>query len=318
MPASYVHQRVAAHAADALHLFDAPSARAALLAGSEGPDPFFFSPLSAPGAPFLPRVASMMHTQRTDDLLLALADACRGSELLRAYCCGFFSHYAADTTFHPFVYAHSLDERGAYSGNAHCTLEHQLETLLYRREGHADGLPVQMAGLAALDASQRAQIARALCRALSAVFPAVALTPARVRRSFEDAVNLCRLLRSEDGRKYRALGAALAPLRLTRTLHAHMMPLQVPRADIANDAHAPWASIWTPNQTRRDSFCDLFAAAVARSQALMACADGCMLGRASFASLRALHGGYSYDSGLPWQTTCAAAQAPGVGQGAAK
>ena len=45
---------------------------------------------------------------------------------------------------------------------------------------------------------------------------------------------------------------------------------------------------------------------------LVQAADGYMAGRVSYASLRALHGGFSYDSGLPWQTTCAAKNAPGV------
>lgn len=42
MPASYVHQSVAAHAADALSLQDSAAERSALLAGAEGPDPMFF------------------------------------------------------------------------------------------------------------------------------------------------------------------------------------------------------------------------------------------------------------------------------------
>ena len=113
------------------------SERHALLAGAEGPDPFFFS--FRPGKPFAPKVASLLHTQKTDDFLLALCDACAKDKLLRAYCCGFFSHYAADTTFHPFIYAHSLTPAGAYSGNAHCTLEHQLETLALSPRGARDG-----------------------------------------------------------------------------------------------------------------------------------------------------------------------------------
>ena len=44
----------------------------------------------------------------------------------------------------------------------------------------------------------------------------------------------------------------------------------------------------------------------------MRAADGYMQGHVAYATLRALHGGNSYDSGLPWQTTCAAADAPGV------
>lgn len=312
MPASYVHQCVATNAADALSLFEKPALRSALLAGSEGPDPLFFSLAPTPGSPYPPRVGSILHTRHTDDFLLTLAELCRSNDLLRAYCCGFFTHYATDTTFHPFVYAHSLDASGHYSGHAHCRLEHQLETLHFRREGHRTGLPVQMAGFVALDASQKAQIAQALSQAIRTVFPENALRATRVQGSFDDAIRLCRMLRSETGKKYQTLGALLSPLRLDAALHAHMMPLEPPQADIANDAHASWASIWTPGQTRNDSFSDLFSAAVQRAQALMQSANGFMLGRVSYASLRSLHGGYSYDSGLPWQTTCAASQAPGV------
>ena len=314
MPASYVHQCVASDACAALSRFDTPALRSAVLAGSEGPDPFFFSVIPTPGAPLVPKLGSILHTQKTDDFLLALADACASSELTRAYCCGFFSHYAADTTFHPFVYAHSLSADGTYSSTAHCTLEHQLETLHYRRQGHASGLPLQMAGFARLRSGEKDEIARALCAAIDAVFPGESIGIFRVRCSFDDAVNLCHLLRSESGRKFRVLGAALKPFKLDAPLHAHMMPVAPPDADIMNDAHRPWASIWAPDQARCESFDDLFASAVSRSQALMALADDYMRSNASYASLRALHGGFSYDSGLPWQTTCAAKKAPGVTQ----
>ena len=312
MPASYVHQSVASDACDALSLFPSPALRHAVLAGSEGPDPFFFSVIPMPGAPLVPRLGSVLHTQKTDEFLLALADACAGSELTRAYCCGFFSHYGTDTTFHPFIYAHSLTESRTYSSTLHCTLEHQLETLHYRRQGHAAGLPEQMAGFAHLGSGEKDEIARALSAAIDRVFPGESIGVFRVRRSFEDAVSLCRLLRSEGGVKFRALGTLLRPLGLSAPLHAHMMPAEPPDVDIMNDAQRPWASIWSPEQVRRDSFDDLYAASVQRGQALMTAANGYMLGKVSFASLRALHGGFSYDSGLPWPTTCAPKDAPGV------
>ena len=310
MPASYVHQCIASSGCDALSLFDQPELRHAVLAGSEGPDPLFFSVITLPGAPLVPKVGSLIHTRRTDDFLLALADACKDSALKRAYCCGFFSHYAADITFHPFIYAHSIEN--GYSSTRHCTLEHQLETLYYRRQGHASGLPVQMAGFAALSRGEKDEIARALTQAIEKVFPGDALSFARVRKSFDDAVNLCRMLRSERGVKFRALGAILHPFHLDAPLHSHMMPKEPPEKDIMNDAHAPWSSIWTPDVTRCDSFDDLYAAAVTRAGALMQAANDYMLGNGSYASLRALHGGLSYDSGLPWQTTCAPANAPGA------
>lgn len=312
MPASYVHQCVADAVCDELSLYAEPTLRSAARAGSEGPDPFFFSLFSMPGTPLAPKLGSILHTQKTDDFMLALCDACAGSALTRAYACGFITHYATDTTFHPFVYAHSLTAEGAYSGTLHCTLEHQFETMLYRRQGHATGLPVQMAGFAALDHAARAQIASALSQAIARVFPQYAMSPARVRRSFDDAVGLCALLRSESGKKYNAFGSLLRPVRLDAALHAHMMPAEPPDTDIANDAHEPWASIWTPDERRTDSFDDLFAAARARGVELMRAADGYMAGRVSYASLRALHGGASYDSGMSWQTTCSASRAPGV------
>ncbi|MFR0860135.1 MAG: hypothetical protein ACLSIR_10805 [Christensenellales bacterium] len=65
----------------------------------------------------------------------------------------------------------------------------------------------------------------------------------------------CCLLRSEDGRRFRTWQRAL--LQLDATLHAHMMPAEPPTEDIANDAHALWASIWVPDEIRHDSFDDL-------------------------------------------------------------
>lgn len=310
MPASYIHQCIANSTCDALSVYESASLRSAVLAGSEGPDPLFFSTLS----PSIPKLGSILHTRKTDDFLLALADACKHSAITRAYCCGFFTHYAADTTFHPFIYAHALREDGGYSTTAHCTLEHQIETLHYRRQGHTAGLPVQMRGLMQLRCSEKDEIARALHTAISRVFPGDAPSYAKVRGSFEDAVCLCRMLRSEKGVKFRVLGALLRPFHLDAPLHSHMMPVQPPHKDITNDARAPWASIWTPDQTRTENFDDLYAAAVERAKALVLTADSYMQGSGSYASLRALHGGFSYDSGLPWQTTCAPRKAPGVRQ----
>lgn len=312
MPASYVHQSVAGAACETLSMYSDATLRSAVLAGSEGPDPFFFSLFSLPGKTVAPKLGSILHTQKTDDFALALCDACKDSALTRAYACGYIAHYATDTTFHPFIYARSLTADGTYSSTDHCTLEHQLETLHYRRQGHGEGLPMQMGGFIGLDGAARRQIAAAMAKALAKVFPQYPMNTARIKRSFDDAVNLCTLLRSESGKKYHLLGSALKPFHMDRSLHAHMMPVNPPQTDIANDAHTPWVSLWAPDHVRTESFDDLYAAAVQRSAALMRAADGYMNGLVSYATLRALHGGNSYDSGLSWQTTCAPANAPGV------
>lgn len=307
MPASYVHQCIAGDACARLGLSLSDQAAAALCAGSEGPDPFFFSLLPSPGNPSAPKLGSLVHTQRTDDFLLALARACAHSEITRAYCCGFFSHYAADTTFHPFVYAHSAAQDGRYSGTVHCTLEHALETLHFRRRGHPTGLPVQMSGFINLSAENKDAIARALSLALEEVFPEHRLGYARVRRSFDDAANLCTLLRSPSGRRYRALGALAGVFGLDKALHAHMMPAEPPKEDVANDTHAAWASPWEPQRLRRESFAQLYDAAIARAGELIPAALAFMESKNSEEALRALTGANSYDSGLDWHKTRPAA-----------
>lgn len=303
MPASYVHQCVAADACDSMNLFKDEQIRAALLAGSEGPDPFFFSLIPVPGAPSAPKLGSLMHTKKTGDFLLALANACRKSEITRAYCCGFFSHYGTDTTFHPFVYAHSAKENGEYSGTIHCTLEHGLETLFYRRRGHETDLPTQMAGFLLLTKENKDEIARALSSALEEVFPEHKLGLARVRRSFDDAAFFCTLLRSPSGRRYQIFGALAALVGMKNALYAHMMPKEPPAQDIANDAHAAWFSPWAPETPRSESFSDLFASAVTRSQELIPAALAFMKGESDESALRSCAGDNSFDSGLSWKDT---------------
>ena len=84
MPASYVHQCVADAACDDLSLYTEPALRSAVRAGREGPDPFFYYLLSLPGKTVAPKLGSVLHTQKTDDFMLALCDACAGSALTRA------------------------------------------------------------------------------------------------------------------------------------------------------------------------------------------------------------------------------------------
>ncbi|MBP3428167.1 MAG: zinc dependent phospholipase C family protein [Clostridia bacterium] len=318
MPASYVHQSIAADACRRLGVYSAAPLSCAVRAGAEGPDPLFFSFTSAitsPGLRFLPRLAAMIHTQRTDEFLLSLMDACRGDALLEAYCCGFLSHYAADTVCHPFIYAHSLTARGRYSSTMHSALEHALDTLLYRRRGHAQGLPEQMAGLASLPPSAKDSAARAITHAAHRTFPGAAPQETAIRRSLDQSVSLTRLLRPGESRRVAA--AAHLPFGAGRALRAHMLPPEPPPCDVANDARAPWASIWTPQEKRTESFFDLVEAAISRSCDLIEAAQQYFSGACAYAGMRAMLGGLSYASGLPWCGSSPASGAPGTRRSAA-
>jgi len=315
MPASYVHQCIALEACRALPPYAASPDGDALRAGAEGPDPLFFSLSPLGGAFSMPRMAAMLHNRHTDIFLLALLDACRGAPLLQAFACGFLAHYAADTICHPFIYARSLTADGAYSSTAHSRLEQSLDMLYYRRQGHARGLPRQLAGYAALSGGDKDAIAAAFAAAVQSAYPGYAPGAARIRRSFDDAVMICRLLQSGDGRLFRAAGRLSG---VGRLLQAHMLPPCPPQTDAANERHAPWASLWAPEIRRTESFFDLCDAAVSRAGSLILSAQGYFSGTVSYASMRARLGGLSYASGLPWSGTCPAAKAPGTKRPAAQ
>ena len=309
MPASYTHQVVAADAAKQLGLFTGLTEYAALLAGAEGPDPLFFALGPSGKKPYPPLVSKKLHTRRTADLLLTMVEACGDDPLLKSYCCGFFSHYAADSVIHPFVYGHAVTPEGHYSSPAHITLEHQWETWLYRQRGNPTGLPVQMAGFSALSHAQRAQIASLLSITLSAVFPEQCMGMRQLQQCFVDGMVISRALRSSGGTKYVLAGKVLSPLKLDEALRCHMMPPEPPREDVANLEHQTWYSPWEPDRARTESFPDLMRIAADRSAELIRAALAYKEGKLSADDLRTLHGDYSYYSGLPWSKTCSAEEA---------
>ncbi|MBP3655884.1 MAG: zinc dependent phospholipase C family protein [Clostridia bacterium] len=302
MPASYTHQHIADEASSRLRLYQSNSLRHAVLAGAEGPDPLFFSMLHPAGAVSAVRMARMIHTQNTDVFLLALMDACRADPLLRAYCCGFLAHYAADTLCHPFIYAHSLTASGAYSSIAHSRLEQQLDLLIFCQSGYSGEMPMPMAGFRFLNEQEQAVIACAVSEAVRITFPQHALSTARIRRCFDDAVRISHLLR---------LGKARSPLRALSGLHSRIL-LHRASADAANERHLPWRSLWEPDIVRTESFAELVDASIERAAALMVTAQDYFSGRISCEDMRTQLGDLSYSSGLPWADTCPAYAAPGV------
>ena len=214
MPASYVHQSVAAHAADALSLQDSAAERSALLAGAEGPDPMFFC--FRPGKPFAPLVGSLLHTQKTDDFLLALCEACAGDALLRSYCCGFFYALCHGYDLSPVCLCAFPDGRGpVFRQHAlHAGTPAGDPALPPRRP--RDGAACSDGRFRRAGRRTAQKDCRRAFRALSRVFPDSALSPRRLETCFSDAVSLCRLLRSEDGRRFRTWGSVLSPSSWTR------------------------------------------------------------------------------------------------------
>lgn len=288
MPASYLHQAVARAVVG-----DTPLA----LAGAEGPDPLFYSyhrykNLISPFA-----LGSYLHKACTGDFLAALVFIASSSDRFD-YALGFLTHYATDTTFHPYVYAHSYTPGGKYSPNLHCTLEHAMDTWLYREEGHATGTPRHMAGIAALAPNDLSSIAFMFASAVLCIDQDKRVPMEYIEQALKDSVLMTRLLYSPRGIKYAALGALATPLGLRKTLHAHMAPTKLPQGDFLNEAHAAWESPFAPGE-RRESVPDLLEAAKARASEFVAAARSYQKKEIDDLKLKEILGNMRYDSALP-------------------
>ena len=301
MPASYVHQWLATRAWRQLGQ-DAPPAP--LLAGAEGPDPFFYYRLLVPAANRpISALGGRLHSERTADFLMALLARAGGADDdARAYALGFLTHYAADTTVHPYVYAHAFDRAGCYRSNLHCGLEAAMDTWAYHGEG-GRGIPRQMQGVAALSPAQCDGIAAVLTGAVGEAFPEDAPGEAVTRRSFADAVSICRLLHSPSGIKYHLFATLGAWAGQPGLVEAHALSRRLPGGDFGNLARQGWCSPWAPDALRRESLPELYDAAVTRACALLRAAQALWARALSEADMRALLGDQQYDSGLPWQTS---------------
>lgn len=133
MPSGYLHQLCAERACGMAGI--TPVEGDALCLGAQGPDPLFvlgMFPLRLSSRPS--KVGALIHQHRTGAFLCALADrAKRGTAVERAFTMGFFTHYALDSTVHPYVYSQSLDRHGRYSSALHMRLEKRWDALYYRR-----------------------------------------------------------------------------------------------------------------------------------------------------------------------------------------
>ncbi|MDR3051895.1 MAG: zinc dependent phospholipase C family protein [Oscillospiraceae bacterium] len=304
MPAAYLHEQLALGARTAAataYPAVASLPTAPLLTGAQGPDPFFFYKMLSlfrANRAAVESVGTLLHERRTNAFLLALLrHGMRSGPDSLAYALGFVTHYAADSTAHPFVYAHSFDAAGAYQSNLHCGLEAALDTWLYREQGHPQGVPLQMAGMAALTEPQRGAVTTALRVALGQVFPEHPVDEPAIRHCLADSVRTCRLLYSPRGIKYRLLCALGALLGQRGLVEAHALPLRLPQNDFLNLAHAAWCSPFEPGWARDESFSDIFAQAQARAANLLTAAWLFTQGEMEEEALAALLGNLHYDSG---------------------
>lgn len=185
MPESYFHVRCAKSSyrlsgAKGYHI-------PAVILGSAGPDILFYHT----ALPSLHRLGGKMHAEHCGPFLSALVRGA-SNRLLQSYVLGFLSHYAADTTLHPWV-----EERSEGHALAESAMDRHY---LLLDKGRALALPEDSAP--ALAQTERLAIGSLLRRALRQVY-GVEVRAEALARALEDFRRWKTWLRDDRGHKAR-------------------------------------------------------------------------------------------------------------------
>lgn len=151
MPALITHQLFGERCLDALPAgtVRGTDERAAFSIGTQGPDPLFFRFSTLPSRfTACHKLSSTMHRTKVAQAFSTLAVALRELSVLdervgRAWALGFITHYALDSTAHPWIYAHQAEiiaagglELVGTERAVHAIIESELDSWLLWTECH--------------------------------------------------------------------------------------------------------------------------------------------------------------------------------------
>lgn len=296
MPSGYLHALCARRACALSGV--TPSQADVMTLGAQGPDPLFtlglfpLRPSSKPG-----KLGGLLHEYRTGAFLQALCRRAKeGSEVQRDFALGFLTHYALDSTVHPYVYAHSRQADGSYSSSVHMRLEKHWDALYYRREGHR-GTPVIMPGPKETKPLWP-EIARLLSGAINDVFPEQDIDDAKIMEALSGTAYINRLTHSPSGIKYGLVWLAERLLGKPGMATSQMTPRFPSKKDITNEAHRPWRSPFDPDVERTEGLEALYERGTNRAAELLAAGHGCFTGAVGEEELARVIGNFGYDSGM--------------------
>jgi len=294
MASGYLHTRCAVLAAERASCIVTEDA---YLFGSQGPDPLYMLgifPLRLKSRP-LP-YGSMLHTARTGLFLVRLcALAKEKSEIEKAYAMGFLTHYALDSTVHPYVNTHSLDANGNYQSALHVRLENNWDALYSNRIGLSKTPDAQFE--AVVNAKPCWEVVAALLsNAMLSVYPENPLLPGEILTAFQGVEKFGRLKRSRS-----IYGLAYLLERLMRKpmfLTAQFIRRKPDTDDHENKARKPWRSLSQPDRIRDEGLAELFETAVDTSCSLLRAADSFFAGELPMDTFAVSIGNIGYDTGV--------------------
>lgn len=271
MPAAYIHEKIAKKAISNIknlpesfiNNFDV------FEFGAQGPDLLFYHrmlhPLEKNRRPNV--LGERIHMERVGEFLTTLlkyAKENNGAEC--AWVIGFVSHYATDSTIHPFVYSTTNNEDGTNNTTRHLVLESQFDTWYYRKEGNI-GVPRQAQCIKRLTHNQKDDIAKILTHASKKVFPEYMLDYYQAYSTINDMGKIIKILYSARNKKHYLFtmleNMIFHPKIVTRYTAAHRLP----KDDFLNLEKSIWYNPWDKEKNEFDyNFMELFDIATKLSE----------------------------------------------------
>lgn len=286
--------------------------KTAFFLGAQGPDLFFYYGIWPWKKTYsVPDFADKVHKDKTSLFLSTAFDMLRDEDLSTktgqmriAYWMGFLSHYALDTTAHPFVHYFAglnNDEKSKKNGDKHHHkyFENIIDTILSRKFSFMPDLPRNQHSCIPKNPRALRPVFEHLVKVYEAVYETV-ISPDVIETATTDMYKLLKLLFDPKFKKramYRKMEKSISKPQYITTA---AFPADADyNMDYLNTNHQPWLHPCDNAMEFRQSFMDLFDRAVMRSENLMYFGWNVFKNQESLDAFKEVLGDYSYDTGLP-------------------
>lgn len=243
--------------------------------GTQGPDIFFYS-LSCLLRKKLAGLGSKMHSGQFNAYLNALLDSAKTggagqTAALAAYLSGYITHYALDSSAHPYIYYKSGfkrdGERGSrlkYSVNHH-NFETAVDVLLLKLVSSEKPSDKKLWQLIRVTQVEAAHVAEHISQAIDDAYQ-VPISPRQVYGAMSSMSRATRLLQSKTGRRKRFIELAEDISIGDRFISSLIHPQEITDGiDYLNVSKKPWCLPWDNTRQYDLSFVEMFEHAVAGS-----------------------------------------------------
>ena len=303
MPAAYIHENIAKNSLEAIQPSPAyiKNNIYAYELGAQGPDfLFYYNILKFWDKDYSPNeLGNDMHNKRIKAFFrAALVDAKKQGDAAKAWLAGFVTHYAADTTIHPFVYATTDNEDGSRNITAHLVLESQFDTWYFREIQGNTGIPRQAICTKKMTGGQKHQVAEALSAACSVVYPEKMVTSDQVFKSINDMNAIISILYSPYKIKHGIFSLIEKIIKKPQGILRHAPAQHLPESDYLNLNNKIWENPWDKSIKSSFSLPELIEAASELAAKYTKTVIGFFSGEISLDEAIDTFGNKSYASGL--------------------